>query len=59
MAYIFHTKTVSQLQMNAITALGVLVGLLLLLLAVVTAGWMWTCWTMNYRGGTTFKQDYR
>lgn len=31
--------------------LGILVGLLIVLLVVVTTGWVWTCWTTNKRGG--------
>ena len=29
--------------------LGILVGLLVVLLAIVTMGWMWTCWIMRKR----------
>ena len=30
-----------------LAAIGVLTGILLVILALVTTGWMWTCWTMN------------
>ena len=33
--------------------LGAAVGLLVALLAVVTIGWMWTCWTIKRRGRIT------
>ena len=32
-----------------VTSLGVLVGILLVLLMVVTIGWVWTCWIMRRR----------
>ena len=41
--------------------LGALVGLLMILLAVVTIGWMWTCWIMRKRARiiTTSTRDIR
>ena len=36
-----------------ISALGCLLGLSLVFLALVTAGWVWTCWTVRKRGGMT------
>ena len=40
--------------------LGAAVGLLVVLLAIVTTGWMWTCWTMKRRGRiTTNSRDIR
>ena len=36
-----------------VTILGVLVGILVMLLAVVTSGWVWTCWTMKRNKTTT------
>ena len=33
--------------------LGTLVGLLVVLLAIVTMGWMWTCWIMRKRASIT------
>ena len=35
---------------STISALGALLGLSLVLLALVTAGWVWTCWTARKRG---------
>ena len=40
--------------------LGVVVGLLVALLAVITTGWMWTCWTTKRRQRiTTNSRDIR
>ena len=36
-----------------VIALGVLVGILVTLLIVVTSGWVWTCWTMKRNKATT------
>ena len=36
---------------NATSALGALLGISLVLLALVTAGWAWTCWTVRKRRG--------
>lgn len=36
-----------------VISLGVLVGILVVLLVVVTSGWVWTCWTMK-----SSKQSY-
>ena len=36
---------------TTITGLGAVVGLLVVLLAAVTTGWVWTCWIMKKRGG--------
>ena len=44
---------------NAILALGAMVGLLLILLAAVTAGWLWTCWVIKKREARNLKQGYR
>jgi cobalamin biosynthesis Mg chelatase CobN len=33
--------------------LGILVGVLVVLLALVTIGWMWTCWIVKKRARTT------
>ena len=35
----------------SLTALGVLVGLLVALLMMVTTGWIWTCWILRRREG--------
>ena len=48
-------ETTSEVELNlcnnstTVVALGALAGLLLVLLAVVTAGWIWTCWLMRER----------
>ena len=36
---------------TTIIGLGAVVGLLVVLLVVVTTGWVWTCWVMMKRGG--------
>ena len=36
-----------------VTTLGVLVGILVILLAVMISGWVWTCWTMKRNKATT------
>ena len=48
-------------QSVASIGLGALVGLLVILLAVVTIGWMWTCWIMRKRARiiTTSTRDIR
>ena len=33
------------------TALGILLGIFVVLLVLVTIGWVWTCWIMKKRGG--------
>ena len=33
-------------------ALGAILGLVVVVLAVVTTGWVWTCWIMKKKGGT-------
>ena len=33
------------------TVLGAAVGLLVVVLIIVTTGWVWTCWTIKRRGG--------
>ena len=38
---------------NATSALGALLGISMVLLALVTAGWVWTCWAFKKRGGIT------
>ena len=38
---------------NATSALGGLLGISLVLLALVTAGWVWTCWTIRKKRGMT------
>ena len=38
---------------SLIISLGVLVGILVILLIVVTSGWVWTCWTMKRNKATT------
>ena len=38
---------------SLIISLGVLVGILVILLVVVTSGWVWTCWTMKRNKATT------
>jgi heme/copper-type cytochrome/quinol oxidase subunit 2 len=39
--------------MVAVMSLGILVGVLVVLLAVVTSGWVWTCWKMKRNKATT------
>ena len=39
--------------MVAVVSLGALVGILLVLLAVMTSVWVWTCWTMKRNKATT------
>ena len=36
---------------SPLIALGALLGIFMVLLVLVTAGWVWTCWTMKKRGG--------
>ena len=38
-----------------VVVLGVLVGLLLVLLAIVTTGLLWVCWLLKRKGGLKFK----
>ena len=35
-----------------LAVLGVLIGLLMLIIAVMTTGWVWTCWMTKRRGAT-------
>ena len=57
--YYYNTTLTTLNHMNATPALGAMVGLLLILLAAVTAGWLWTCWVMRKRGAMKQKQGYR
>ena len=41
------TVTATKPIMTALIALGAMLGLSLLTLAMVTAGWMWTCWRLK------------
>ena len=47
-----YTSTPASCSQDTIsrTALGSMVGLLIVLLAVVTTGWVWTCWIMKKQG---------
>ena len=36
---------------SASTALGILLGIFMVLLVLVTIGWVWTCWSMKRQGG--------
>ena len=36
--------------LSAVSALGALLGMFTVLLAIVTAGWIWTCWIVKKRG---------
>ena len=45
--------------MVAVVSLGALVGMLVILLAVVTSGWVWTCWTMKRNKATTSSEHVR
>ena len=45
--------------MVAVVSLGALVGILVILLAVVTTGWVWTCWTMKRNKATTSSEHVR
>ena len=38
---------------SLIISLGILAGILVILLVVVTSGWLWTCWTMKRNKATT------
>ena len=40
-----------------VTSLGVLVGLLLVLLAVITTGWVYTCWIMTQKEKNKIKSE--
>ena len=43
--------TDSRLGNDAISALSALLGMSIVVLTIVTAGWIWTCWRLRKRGG--------
>ena len=44
---------------SSLLALGALLGLLMLTLIIVIAGWAWTCWMLKKRGGTKITSGIR
>ena len=48
-----QTSKVNKERDSLTISLGVLVGILVILLVVVTSGWVWTCWTMKRNKATT------
>ena len=48
-----QTSKVNNERDSLIISLGVLAGILVILLIMVTSGWIWTCWTMKRNKATT------